>query len=200
MKDRGTDNFDYALLFTLKWEGGYVDDPDDPGGKTKYGVTERTFEYAKMKGIVNKESVKDIEKEDVEAIYKSLYWERLGCDRMPLWVAVLVFDTGVNQGLHWSGLHLQRALNDLKEHHKKAPVFALKEDGIIGPKTLIAVNAMTLDSLEEVKSLFIRLYCVNRDLRYVELVFKNKRLEKFLKGWFLRTSALQDFAESFLEV
>lgn len=193
-------NFDYALVFTLKWEGGYVDDPDDPGGKTKYGITEETFEYAKSEGIIFKESVKDIDREDAEAIYRRLFWERLSCDKMPLWVAVLVFDTGVNQGLYWAGLHLQRALNGLKEHHGRSPLFNLKEDGIIGPKTLAAVNVLRYQAPDEIKRLFVRLYCVNRDLRYVEIVFKNNRLEKFLRGWFLRTSDLQDYAESLMEV
>lgn len=192
--------FDYALAFTLKWEGGYVNNPDDPGGKTKYGITGKTLEYAREYGITLPENVAELTEREAETIYRLLYWERLKCNRMPAWTAVVVFDTGVNQGIYWASLHLQRALNDLHHHHNRAPVYNLKEDGIIGEKTLSAVNDLRFRVLADVKRLFIRLYCVNRDLRYVELTFKNRRLQKFLKGWFLRTSDLQSYTETLLEV
>ncbi|ADO44960.1 protein of unknown function DUF847 [Hydrogenobacter thermophilus TK-6] len=192
-----TTAFDYALLFTLKWEGGYVNDPNDPGGETNYGITRRTLELARQKGLVFKESVKDIDREDAAVIYRRFYWEPLKCDDMPLWVAVLVFDTGVNQGIRYAGLHLQSALNNLK-HHGGA-YFSLAEDGMIGDKTLSALRELSIHPLE-VKQLFIRLYCVNRDIRYTELVGNNPKLKKFLKGWFFRTSSLQDYANSLMEV
>lgn len=194
-----TTAFDYALVFTLKWEGGYTDDPDDPGGRTKYGITESTFEYAKRRGIVFKDSVREIDREDAEVIYRRLFWEPLRCDDMPLWVATLVFDTGVNQGLYWAGVHLQGALNDLYLHDRRAPYFKLKEDGIIGEKTLSAVRDLRFRTFLETKRLFIRLYCVNRDIRYTEIVLNNPRTKKFLRGWFLRTSDLQDYANSLME-
>lgn len=189
----------YVLPFTLKWEGGYVDDKDDPGGKTKYGITQATFELARKKGIVSKKDVSEIEKKDAEMIYRKLYWEPLGCDEMPLWVAVLVFDTAVNQGHKWGILHLQKTLTGI---HRYVTVFryVLEEDGVIGDKTLSALRDFTARAQSQAIDEFIRLYCVHRDLRYLEIVVNNPRLMKFAQGWFMRTSALQDYAQSLKDV
>ena len=194
-----TTAFDYALVFTLKWEGGYSNDRDDPGGETKYGITKATFEHAKRLGIVSKSGVGEITREDAEAIYRALYWEPLKCGELPLWAGVLVFDTAVNQGLYWAVLHLQSALNSLYIHDTRAPRYYLKEDGVLGEKTLSAVRDLRFRAYTEIKQLFIRLYCVNRDIRYTEIILNNPKLKKFLRGWFLRTSDLQDYAKTFLE-
>lgn len=186
--------FDDAMNFTLRWEGGYTDDPDDPGGKTKYGITESTLRIVKRRGVISAQNVKELTREDAKRIYKHLYWDRLKCDYMPPYTALLVFDTAVNQGLFFGALHLQSALNDL-HRYSDAPVYRLKKDGIIGKKTLSVANDVDSSSVE-VKRLLIKLYCTYRTLRYLQLITRNSRLKKFAKGWFLRTADLQDFATS----
>ncbi len=193
------DGFKYAIPFTFKWEGGYSDDRDDPGGKTKFGITERTLKYAKLLGIVRTESVEELTEEEAERIYKELYWKGIRGDEVPLWVGVLLFDTAVNQGVGWAVKHLQNALNGVHVHSKTAPFYSLVVDGIFGPKTMSALRDFALRARAEDKNLFIRLYCVHRDIRYLELIMKNPRLKKFIKGWFLRTSELQDYAQTFVE-
>lgn len=63
-------DFKKALKKVLKWEGGFVDDPDDLGGRTNKGITQRTY------NIYYSGDVKDITDEQVEAIYKSGFWKR----------------------------------------------------------------------------------------------------------------------------
>lgn len=94
-----SDNFRKALEFTLKWEGGYSNHPNDKGGSTNYGITQRVYDsYCKSKG---KESnpVKKITTFEVHDIYWNSYWLSAGCDKLPLKVAIAVFDFAVNSGV-----------------------------------------------------------------------------------------------------
>jgi len=190
--------FDYAITFTLAYEGGFVNDKDDPGKKTKYGITEWTFRHAKSLNLVQAERIEDLTEEEAKRIYYSLYWLPLKCDEMPRYAAILTFDTAVNQGHKWAILHLQKALNDLHLFSKTAMTYRLKEDGIIGPKTITALKDMHFRGFRNDKLTFVRLYCVNRELRYLEIILNRQALKKFAKGWFRRTSELQDFAETFV--
>lgn len=91
--------FKKALAFVLKWEGGFVDDPDDKGGATNKGITQNTYNaYLKQKGLPQK-SVKNITQSEVEAIYYSRYWIVAKCNTMTKQFAVLAFDTAVNMGV-----------------------------------------------------------------------------------------------------
>lgn len=91
--------FKKALAFVLKWEGGFVDDPDDKGGTTNKGITQNTYNaYLKQKGLPQK-SVKNITQSEVEAIYYSRYWIAAKCNTMTKQFAVLAFDTAVNMGV-----------------------------------------------------------------------------------------------------
>jgi hypothetical protein len=83
-------NFEQAYEFTKRWEGGYVNDPADPGGETKYGISKRAYPDL---------NIKDLGEEDAKAIYKRDYWDMLNCDNRPLGLGVAVFDTAVNCGL-----------------------------------------------------------------------------------------------------
>ncbi|MFQ5479794.1 MAG: glycoside hydrolase family 108 protein [Thermodesulfobacteriota bacterium] len=82
-------DFDRAMEFVFKWEGGYVYDARDPGGETKWGISRRTYPTL---------DIKDLTKQEAEDIYRHDYWEKLGCDNL-LWpVNLVVFDTAVNMG------------------------------------------------------------------------------------------------------
>jgi lysozyme family protein len=119
--------FAQAVGFVLKEhiEGGYVNDPRDPGGETNFGISKRSYPAVDIKGLT---------RDDAIAIYKRDYWDACKCDDLPPEVAVAMFDCAVNQGNGAAKRLLQRALK-------------VKSDGIIGPKTIAAAkraNALEL--------------------------------------------------------
>lgn len=90
--------FEKCLKQVLKWEGGYVNDPDDNGGATKMGITQYTYNaFLKRKGLALK-PVKNISYDEVKEIYYTQYWLKSGCDKMSKQFAALCFDTAVNMG------------------------------------------------------------------------------------------------------
>lgn len=90
--------FEKCLKQVLKWEGGFVNDPDDRGGATNKGITQRTYDtYLKKKGQTSK-PVKNITPEEVKEIYFKQYWLASGCEKMTPKFAALCFDTAVNMG------------------------------------------------------------------------------------------------------
>jgi lysozyme family protein len=91
-------NFAAALQHVLKYEGGYVNHPLDPGGATNLGITKRTLE--RFRGArVSVADVKALTHEEAAAIYRQLYWEPARCDRLASGLDLAVFDAAVNQGV-----------------------------------------------------------------------------------------------------
>ena len=86
------DNFSLALPFVLRWEGGdkYTNDPVDPGGETKYGISKRAYPDVDIKSLT---------KEEATLIYQRDYWEKAGCSKMEKQLAIVVFDAAVNCGV-----------------------------------------------------------------------------------------------------
>lgn len=122
-----SDAFAAALEHVLKYEGGYVDHPSDPGGATNMGITRATL--ARFRGKpVSKDDVKALTMEEAGRIYRKNYWQACRCGDMPPALAFLTFDTAVNQGP-------SRAVRFLQEAVGSVP------DGIVGPNTLAATWA-----------------------------------------------------------
>ena len=111
--------FDEAFAKTVNHEGGYVNDTRDPGGETKYGISKRAYPALDIAMLTL---------EDAEAIYRRDYWAPAGCDAVPDAIKSDLFDTAVNAGVGRAIRLLQRAVG-------------AAEDGVIGPKTLAAINA-----------------------------------------------------------
>ena len=118
--------FDACLAFTLREEGGYVDDPADPGGATNMGITLATYRQWSDDPGLGSPRVEDMTERTARAIYRSLYWNPLRADTLPIGVDLSVFDMGVNAGIWRSARLLQRALGFTGE----------EVDGCIGPETL----------------------------------------------------------------
>lgn len=119
-------NYTSCLNATLKWEGGYVDHPDDPGGKTNRGVTQGRYnEYREDEGLSTR-SVKSLTEAELQAIYKRYYWDVIKGDELPAGVDLAVFDYAVNSGPSRSVKHLQGILG-------------VSVDGNLGEETLKAV-------------------------------------------------------------
>lgn len=82
-------NFEMAMAFVRKWEGTYVNDPDDPGGETKYGISKRAYPN---------EDIKNLTRERAEYLYKRDYWDKLSLDNYPQDKAIVLFNVAVNMG------------------------------------------------------------------------------------------------------
>jgi len=91
-------NYDFCLKQVLKSEGGYTNDPRDPGGPTNYGITIGDYRrYINPKGTPL--DVRNMKLEDAKTIYKKRYWDAVNGDSLPSGVDYSVFDYGVNSGI-----------------------------------------------------------------------------------------------------
>lgn len=115
----GADVFDRAvdLILSRRIEGGYVNDPRDPGGETNFGIAKTHHPGVDIKNLTRDQAI---------AIYKHEYWQAANCDDLPAPVAIALFDGAVNQGVKTAIRMLQRAVGT-------------NADGIIGPKTCAAI-------------------------------------------------------------
>ena len=114
----------------LKHEGDYSDHKDDPGGKTRYGVTEAVAREAGYRG-----DMRELPLDLAQRIYKERYWDAVQAESLPADVRYIVFDGAVNSGVAQSAKWLQRACG-------------VKDDGVIGPQTIRAANALSPDGLK----------------------------------------------------
>jgi len=95
------DNWTRARAFIAKWEGGWADNPADPGGATNKGITIGTFtRWREAKGLPTptKEDLRNITDAETDEIYRKWYWEASGSDKLPWPLALAHFDTAVNAG------------------------------------------------------------------------------------------------------
>ena len=103
-------HFSIALEFVACWEGIFSDDARDPGGATKYGITQATL--SNFRGYsASKQEVRDLTREEAEKIYRKNYWDACRCDDLPAGIDLLVFDCAVNQGTKRAAKFLQQAAN-----------------------------------------------------------------------------------------
>ena len=114
-------NFDKAFQIIIGHEGGYVNDPRDPGGETRYGISKRAYPN---------EDIKNLTLDRAKFLYKRDYWDAVEAESIPGAARLMVFDCAVNCGLTAARKLLQRAVGT-------------KDDGIIGPKTRAAISTTT---------------------------------------------------------
>ena len=100
-----------SLPFILRWEGGFVDDPDDRGGRTNKAVTQKTYSAWRARKGLPPADVKTITDEEVAAIYEQDYWLPPRCDLLQRHLDLAQFDTAVNMGPRRSVKILQTALD-----------------------------------------------------------------------------------------
>lgn len=110
--------FDKCFEKLIGHEGGYSNNPKDPGGETKYGISKLAYPAL---------DIADLTVDDAKAIYKRDYWDRAQCDRLPPAIAYQVFDGAVNSGIGNSIRWLQGAAG-------------VAVDGVVGPLTIRAVG------------------------------------------------------------
>jgi lysozyme family protein len=120
-------NFTSALQAVLKHEGGYVNNPKDPGGETNLGCTKAVWEEH-CGHPVDTKTMKALTPADVAPLYKRKYWDKVCGDDLPSGVDYVVFDAAINSGPGRAAKWLQSCVG-------------VEPDGGIGPKTLAAVRA-----------------------------------------------------------
>lgn len=103
-------NYEDCLAAVLKYEGGYVNDPRDPGGATMKGITQGTYNAWRKKQGLPTQPVRQIAQSEVEAIYKRDYWDKVRGDELPSGVDLATFDYAVNSGPIKAIKQLQGAL------------------------------------------------------------------------------------------
>jgi lysozyme family protein len=160
-----------SLPFILRWEGGYVDHPADPGGRTNKGVTQSVYDRWRTQQGLPSRRVKLIEDAEVETIYETGYWLPPGCDLLRRQLDLVQFDTAVNMGVGRAVRFLQAAVG-------------CDVDGAFGPRTAKEAAECDLGAT-------IEAYCDARLAYYRRLAERRPELGVFLKGWTNRVDALK---------
>lgn len=117
--------FDEAFDRLLGHEGGYVNDPEDPGGETNWGISKRSYPDV---------DIKNLTRDQAKAIYRLDFWQRVHGDELPFAVAFQTFDFAVNSGIETAVRYLQRACG-------------VADDGHWGPVSQAAIKTRTLCDL-----------------------------------------------------
>jgi lysozyme family protein len=158
--------FQEAFRKTMEVEGGYVDHPDDPGGKTNFGITELT-----ARNLGHEGKMEDLTLEKAKELYYRNYWKNQKYNKiLNRDIAKEMFDQAVNMGPNTANKNLQKAYNLLTLN-------TITEDGIIGPKTLEAVN-----NYAKPTALFNLLngYQIKH---YITLAENSDKFKSFIAGW-----------------
>jgi len=151
--------FDEIIKKVLEHEGGYVNDKDDRGGETKYGITKRFYPDLDIKNLTIDDAVN---------IYYEDYWKPSKASLLPKDLRYPYFDCVVNTGQSRAVKILQQACNNKN-------TFKIKEDGKIGAATISACKKLEADRFISYRILF-----------YSLLISDNPTQEKFWYGWYKR--------------
>ena len=164
-----TDRFLEVLPDLLREEGGWVNDPHDPGGETNLGITRAVYEaWTHQRGA----DMHHLTPDDVAPIYRVNYWRASGCDLLPVGVDRIVFDTAVNMGVSRAVKYLQRAAG-------------VADDGHIGPMTQAAIVAADPGEL-------INGIAALREAKYRAL----PTFPRFGRGWLARLARVKSKAKA----
>ena len=153
-------SFEEIIEQVLEHEGGYVNDPKDLGGETKYGITKRFYPDIDIKNLTINQA-KDI--------YKSDYWDKNKVESLPQNLWHIYFDMCVNMGKRTAVKVLQRAaVNKGRD---------IEVDGGLGPMTIGALKGVELDRVRAFRVKY-----------YVDLITARPEQDKFYLGWFRRAT------------
>ena len=166
-------NFDRSLKLVLKSEGGYVNNPKDPGGESMMGVTKNAWSTWLKRPIADGEMAK-LTVADITPFYKALYWDKSYCNQLPTGIDYMVFDASVNMGVGLSIKLFQKSLGGVP-------------DGIIGPNTMKLINEMNVKTM-------IDKYSAQKEMFYKSL----GTFPTFGKGWLARVERIKQTALSML--
>ena len=155
-------SFESIVQVVLKHEGGYVNDPDDSGGETNFGISKRAFPDL---------DIKNLTKEDAVKIYHDKYWKPSRVEMLPERLWATYFDMAVNMGKKRACEILQKACN-----HKRN--VNIKVDGRLGRNTAASAKKLEPERLQSFRVKY-----------YAELINRKPKLEKYWFGWYKRAIA-----------
>lgn len=184
---RGDLEASLRVIFMDSIEGGYSNHPEDPGGPTNHGLSLRAVSLLDhdrrltpyLKDILDVDDDGDVDINDVRlwtqghtvAFYRQEYWDKIRGSELPAQIAMLTFDSAVNEGVPTAIPHLQRTLG-------------VKVDGIVGPDTLAAADSATRLLLANGSHRELLAEMTSRRLqRYRSLA----RADTFFRGWARRS-------------
>jgi lysozyme family protein len=151
-------NWDACFDMVIKSEGGFVDNPKDPGGMTNLGVTRSAWQ-AYLNRDVTEIEMRALTPDVVKPFYKALYWDRIRGDSLPSGVDYAAYDLAVNSGPNKAAKYLQE-------------IAGVPVDGLIGPKSLEAIQSCDAKETADV-------IC---DMR-LDFLKKLSTFDTFGKGW-----------------
>jgi len=172
-------NIDHEITRLIEREGGFVNDADDNGGATKYGITHNTLQLW-LGRSVTADDVRALDKRTAREIYYSWYYSKPGYNDLPALIQPFMMDTGVNMGNHRAVKLLQDAL--ICHSYPCGKI-----DGKVGEKTIGASRL----AAQNMGNRLIKILVTRRIIAYENIVKRNESQRKFLAGWIAR-------AESFL--
>ncbi len=154
--------FDEAFNFTIGNEGGYVNDPYDKGGETKWGISQRS--YPRL-------SIKSLTKEQAKSIYHNDYWKPAYDELLNKDLSIRLFDMAINSGAYNAEITLQKAINHCGGN--------IVEDGDIG---MVSIKSSNLAH----QGWLLERFRVERSKYYADCVDRKPNDLKFLKAWIFR--------------
>ena len=160
-------------------EGGFVDDPDDSGGATNFGITEQVARENNYTGDMEHMPI-----EIARKIYEDRYWEPLHLsviEQMSNIVAEEIIDTGVNTGIVRAAKFLQRSLTVLNNKGKFYPDLVV--DGQLGNQTIRALGDYLAHRGSEGELVLVKMLNCLQGAFYVELAERREKDESFVYGW-----------------
>ena len=163
----------------IEREGGFVDHPDDRGGVTNWGITERVARAFGYHG-----RMQDMPRSVAKQIYLERYWVQPGFDRVNEFapsIAEELLDTGVNMGQGVAVRFLQRALNVLNQQGKSYPDVTV--DGQLGRMTIAALRAYLGSRGKDAQVVLWKMLNAQQSVRYLELAEANPSQESCQFGW-----------------
>jgi len=167
------DNFRSALQAVLLHEGGYVNNPKDPGGMTNLGVTKKVWEEWVGHPVGEKE-MRALTPDTVAPMYRKKYWDAIKGDELPTGLDYLMFDFAINAGPGRAIKTMQKAIGTVP-------------DGAIGPKTMQALKDADQKDL-------VAKFSMEKELFYKAL----PTFATFGKGWMRRVAEAQSHAVTML--
>lgn len=167
---------DHIINQIIEVEGGYVDDPLDSGGATKYGITEAVAWAVGYTG-----PMRDLSRGMAFDIYAKKYWRSVNADQLEAIspaLAAEVVDTAVNMGVERAAVLLQRSLNVFNQRGSLYDDISV--DGVIGQATIAALNAYA--ARRDIDVLVRALNCL-QGAAYIEIAERREKDERFVYGW-----------------
>ncbi len=154
--------FDRAVEFVLRFEGDISDDPKDSGGLTKFGISQKAHPELDIRSLTLAEA---------KEIYRKDYWNACKCNELPAPLAIILFDSAVNQGTKIAIRSLQKALD-------------VNVDGIVGPQTIAAAHRVSLGPV-------VTEFIARRAYQYA----LHPSVPMFGLGWYRRLAACHQLSQ-----